>query len=146
MNPCSSIGGTVNQLEAPFSFASVTARFVSGSRFASIFDSLLISCSVFLCAIILVASFISATFGRLVPWGMIRATKGAVIDYKFSSSLLVFSLNNGIPKPPDRTVNEYNYLSFSKIVSPINAGSKKFCTTLSTGFIRSLISGMVRKK
>ena len=77
---------------------------------------------------------------------MIRATKGVVIVYKFSSSLLVFSLNNGIPKPPDRTGNEYNCLSFSKIVSPINAGSKKFCTTLSTGFNRSLISGMVRKK
>ena len=57
---------------------------------------------------------------------MIRATKEAVIVYEFSSSLLVFSLNNGIPKPPDRTGDEYNYLSFSKIVSPINAGSKKF--------------------
>ena len=67
MNPCSSIGGTVNQLEAPLFFASVTARFASGSRFATIFDSLLISFSVFLCAIILVASFISAAFGRLVP-------------------------------------------------------------------------------
>ena len=54
------------------------------------------------------------------------ATRGVVIVNEFSSSLQVFSLNTGIPKPPDRTGNEYNSLSFSEIVSPIIAGSKKF--------------------
>ena len=55
---------------------------------------------------------------------MIRATKGAVIVNKFSSSLQVFSINNGIPKPPDRTGNEDNSLSFSEIFSQIIAVSK----------------------
>ena len=45
---------------------------------------------------------------------------------EFTSSLQVISLNNGIPKPPDRTGNEYNYLSFSEIVSPIIVGSENF--------------------
>ena len=59
---------------------------------------------------------------------MIRATKGAVIDNRLSSSLQVFSLNNGMPKPPDQTGNEYNSLSFSEVVLPIIAGCKTFCT------------------
>ena len=77
---------------------------------------------------------------------MIRATRGVVIVNKFSSSLHVLSLNNGIPKPLDRTGYEYRSLSFSEIVSLIIAGSKKFCNISSTGFIRLFISGMVRKK
>ena len=77
---------------------------------------------------------------------MIRATKGAVVDNEFSRSLQVFSLNNGMPKPPDRTGNEYNSLSFSEVVSPIIAGSKTFCTMPLTGFIGSFTSGVVREK
>ena len=77
---------------------------------------------------------------------MIGATRGTVIVNEFSSSLHVFSLNNGIPKPPDRTSNEYNSHFFSETVSPIIAGSKKFCTISLTSFVRSFISGMVRKK
>ena len=72
VNPCSSLVSRVNQLQAPFSFAWVTTLFVSGSKFVWISDYLLVSCSVFLCVIILVTSFISAVFNRLVPWVMIR--------------------------------------------------------------------------
>ena len=88
---------------------------------------MLVSCSVFPCVIILVASFISAAFGRLVPGVMIRATKGEVIVNEFAGSCNVFSRNNGIPKPPERTGNDYNRLSFSEIVSSIISGSKTFC-------------------
>ena len=77
---------------------------------------------------------------------MIYATKQAVIVNEFSSSLQMFSLNNGIPKPPDQTGNKYNSLSFSEIISPIIAGSKYFCTISSIGFIRSFISGLAREK
>ena len=56
---------------------------------------------------------------------MVRATRGVVIINEFSSSLQVFSLNNGIPKASDWTGNEYNSLSFSEIVSPIITSSKK---------------------
>lgn len=71
----------------------------------------------------LVASIILSVFGRLVPWVMISANREVVIVNEFSSSLHVFSLNNVISKPPDRTGNGYNSHSFSKIISPIIAGS-----------------------
>ena len=57
-----------------------------------------------------------------------------------------YSLNNGILKPPDRTRNEYNSLSFSEIVSPIITGSKNFGTISSIGFLRLFPSGMACKK
>ena len=53
---------------------------------------------------------------------MTRTTIGRLLLTNF----LGFSLNNGIPKPPDRTGNKYNSLSFSEIVSPVIAGSKIF--------------------
>ena len=61
---------------------------------------------------------------------IIRAIRGGVIVNEFSRLLQVFSLNNGIPKPLDRTGNEYNSLSFSEIVSPIIAVIKRFYAIL----------------
>ena len=59
---------------------------------------------------------------------------------------MFFSLSNCISKPSDKTGNEYNYLYFSEIVSPIIAGSKKFLHLFMNGLNRSLISAMFGKK
>ena len=91
----------------------MTILFALGPRFALILDDLLISYSVFL------AFYLACNLSNDEGFN-----RGNCCERFFYVN--AFSLNNGIPKRPDRTSNKCNSLSFLEIVSSIISGSKNF--------------------